>query len=486
MSNLIHCELASDGVLLATIDMPGRTMNVFSTDLMDALDEVLDRVEADPAVRSVVITSAKSSFLAGADLEMVRGFTDSARTFSREQMSDLCGRLGRQFVRLEASPKPWVAAVNGIALGGGLELAMACRERVVTDDPRTQLGVPEVRWGLLPGAGGTQRLPRLAGFDSALELLLGGRPVDPATAVRLGIFARAVPSARLLDEARSVARTLQGQPYDARRKFPRLAQNDVPGTPDTTAEEVALRFGVSTDDFVHYPAYGAIIDSVLRGAWMPLSDATAEEMNQFLRLMFDPVAGCMIRSLFLDRLRAERELASQASGRIEQVNVGQISPERSAWAQALRRIKLPQAFESSLAADTLELVDHEGGRYRIDLRVLDEPAVDVTSTAMILAPDGPYGRVVEIVGSASQAIELAAALGAQLRSLAWRTPGPKSMLQRMRGLDLPGQVLLAGELPAAARDTKFVDVAACLSGVSPAWSGGPMTWQATQPRTASS
>ena len=215
MNDPIRTTLEPGGVLVATIDMPGRTMNVFSADLMDALEALMDRVDADPAVRSVVVTSGKPTFLAGADLVMVRGYCDAARHSSHDQMFEMCGRLGRQFVRLEASAKPWVAAVNGLALGGGLELALACRVRLVADDPRVQLGVPEVRWGLLPGAGGTQRLPRLAGFERAIDLLLSGRSIAPADAVQLGIFARAVPGARLLDEAKAVAEALHGQPYDA-------------------------------------------------------------------------------------------------------------------------------------------------------------------------------------------------------------------------------------------------------------------------------
>jgi len=479
---LIRSNLEADGVLLATIDMPGRSMNVFSADLMDALDALMDRVELDAAVNSVVITSGKSSFLAGADLEMVRGFTESALTFTREQMFELCGRLGRQFVRLEASTKPWVAAVNGIALGGGLELAMACRARIVTDDPRTQLGVPEVRWGLLPGAGGTQRLPRLAGFEPAMELLLTGQPVDPAAAVRLGIFTKAVRASQLLDEARAIARSLHGQPYDAREKFPHLAQIDVPAPAEVSSEAVAEQFGVSSEDFEHYPAYGAIVDSVLRGAWMPLSEATAEEMNQFLRLMFNPVAGRMIRSLFLERLRAERELAAQSGARIDRIAYGRIRPVRQAWVQALARLKLPQSLDAGLPDDTLELVGQAGDRHRLAVRVLDEPVMEFLPGTMVLGPDGPYGRVVEIVGPDSRSTEMAAVLAAQLRSLPWRSPGPKSVLQQMRGLALPEQVRVANASASSSQrpDAAFVDVAACLSGVSPAWSGGPLTWNATQ------
>ncbi|HEX7435135.1 MAG TPA: enoyl-CoA hydratase-related protein, partial [Caldimonas sp.] len=286
MDELIRTTLEPDGVLVATIDMPGRTMNVFSADLMDALDALMDRVDADPSVRSCVVTSGKPTFLAGADLVMVRGFTDEAKHATQARMFELCGRLGRQFVRLEACAKPWVAAVNGIALGGGLELALACRVRLVSDEPRTQLGTPEVRWGLLPGAGGTQRLPRLAGFEPALDLLLTGRSIDPATAVRLGIFARALPPDQLLDAAKATARALHGQPYDVKAKFANLAQADVPAPSEAGARAAAARHGVGDDDYDRYPAYAAIVDSVLQGAHLPLAEANAVEMNQFLRLMF--------------------------------------------------------------------------------------------------------------------------------------------------------------------------------------------------------
>lgn len=476
---LIQTALDADGVLVATIDMPGRSMNVFSTELMDALDALMDRAERDDAVRSVVVTSAKPTFLAGADLVMVRGFTERARRGTHDEMFALCGRLGRQFVRLETSAKPWVAAVNGIALGGGLELALACRVRLVTDDPRTQLGVPEVRWGLLPGAGGTQRLPRLAGFEAGIDLLLSGRSINPADAVQLGIFARQVPVAQLLDEAKAAARAMHGQPCDAQAKFSRLAQADVPAWSEDTARGIALRHGVAEADFALYPAYSAIVDSVLKGARLPLAEATDVEMTQFLRLMFNPVAGNMVRTLFLERLRAERELAAPEGVRIERIGVGAIGASRRAWTDALAKVKLPQAPDSTLPPDTLELVDTQGRHTQVALRVLDEPASagDDGVPVAVLSPAGPYGRVLEIVGADDAAAAAIASFAARLWSLPWRTRGHGSVLQGLRGALAPAQVQAAVRYAAhpGAGDPAFLDVAACLAGVTPAWTGGPLT-----------
>lgn len=469
----ISTELDADGVLLATINMAGRTMNVFSQELMDALDGLMDQVDADAAIKSCVITSGKASFLAGADLAMVRSFCDAARGATHETMFELCGRLGRQFVRLEASTKPYVAAVNGLALGGGLELALACRTRLVADDPRLQLGVPEVRLGLLPGAGGTQRLPRMIGFEPAMDLLLTGRSVDPATAFQLGFVSAVVPAARLLDEAKAAARALVEQPYDVAAKFRHLQQQDVPASGDATGQALAARAGIGADDFERYPAYSAIVDSVLQGARQTLARATTTEMHNFLRLMFSPVAGRMVRTLFLERQRAEREWAPPAGAAVVKLRTGALAP---AWEAALAKLRLLRETSNALAYGLIEVTDGGGAVHRAWARELSDAPKPADAPQLVLAPPGAYGRVIEIVGGSDAAGAALGALATRLWSLPWRTPGPLSRLSQLANQPLPAQAQLAAGW--SDLDGAFIDVAACLAGLAPAWSGGPLTWAA--------
>jgi 3-hydroxyacyl-CoA dehydrogenase/enoyl-CoA hydratase/3-hydroxybutyryl-CoA epimerase len=485
---LITSTLEADGLLLASIDMTDRTMNVFSFALMDALDALMDRVENDDAVQAVVLTSGKSTFLAGADLVMVRGFCSEARTASHARMFEQCGRLGRQFVRLEASPKPWVAAVNGLALGGGLELTMACRARVVTNDPRLQLGLPEIRWGLLPGAGGTQRLPRMVGYEHGMALLLSGRSLSPEEAVRLGLFQQAVAPEQLLDSARQLARSLIGQAYTPADKFPQLALTQVPAYSEATARQVATQFGVSEEDFRLYPANSAIVDSVLKGAHQPLAQATTTEMNEFLRLMFNPVAGRMVRTLFLGRVRAERELAAPEGLKIAQIQLGPLSQAQQAWSDALAKVKIVKTPAPHLPADHIALIDSQGTAHLVHVQSMgDRTNTAGHAVAAVLAPPGPYGRVMEVVGSAdAPAAPAVAALAARMWTLAWPSGSQHSLLQSLQGLSLPAQAACAMQWARQAgnSDVAFADVAACLAGVSPGWSGGPLSWfwdeQATQ------
>jgi 3-hydroxyacyl-CoA dehydrogenase/enoyl-CoA hydratase/3-hydroxybutyryl-CoA epimerase len=493
LTELIQTRLEADGVLVATIDMPGRAMNVFSLDLMNALDALMDEVERNDAIHSVVLTSGKSTFLAGADLVMVKGFTELARTGSEDELFEICGRLGRQFVRLETSPKPWVAAVNGLAMGGGLELAMACRARLIANNPRTQISLPEVRWGLLPGAGGTQRMPRLMGFAPAMSLLLSGRSLNPEEATEGGLFQRLVAPDELLDQARKLARELQGQPFEPATKYRYWAQDNVPEFSAVAAKAVAAQHGVSAADFENYPAHSAIIDSVLLGARQPMAQATAVEMRQFLRLMFNSVAGNMVRTLFLNRQRADKELAPPPDVKIQSVRVGPLNEAAQDWAASLASCKLTQIADANLPVNTLAVEDGAGTVTLVtvcDLKA-DTAAAGRSQPLALLSSKSPYGRVIEIIGADDQASAKLARLALQLGAMPWRTKTGTSILAKLMTAGtsdhdpLAQQSLIAAKLAMQGdiADLEIMDVVACVANITPAYSGGPFNhlWQHQDP-----
>lgn len=303
----IQTELDTDGILVARIDMQGRTMNVFSRAMMDSLEALMAFVASEAAVKGVVLTSGKSAFLAGADLDMIRVFTERAKIDAVPQLNALFGHLGRLFRRLELSPKPYVAAINGLALGGGLEVAMACHARVVLDDEKAvQLGLPEIKLGLLPGAGGTQRLPRLVGTAKGLQMLLVGDPVGPAEALKLKLVDAMVPADQLIATAREIARAMPQPraPWDRHGANFDAAPYDFKSP--TIIAAIAKDVGVSEYQLKHYPAYTAIINCVVGGWNLPLTQACDREMDIFVELMRDPVAGNMVRTLFLNRQKASK------------------------------------------------------------------------------------------------------------------------------------------------------------------------------------
>jgi 3-hydroxyacyl-CoA dehydrogenase/enoyl-CoA hydratase/3-hydroxybutyryl-CoA epimerase len=192
-----------DGVATCFIDVPGEPVNTLSTEMGIELDEILRALQKDPAVSAVVLASGKKDgFIAGARIEVLR----AVRTVAEGEALSRAGQ--KRFDELERFAKPLVAAIHGACLGGGLELALACRWRIATDDRKTQLGLPEVQLGVLPGAGGTQRLPRLIGIAAALDLILTGKSVRARKALKLGLVDEVVPPPILLDLARRRAREL--------------------------------------------------------------------------------------------------------------------------------------------------------------------------------------------------------------------------------------------------------------------------------------
>src|SRR5689334_13513612 len=171
-----------DGVAKLVLNVPGASVNTIGRPVRVELAELLQRVEADPGVRAVILVSGKpDTFIAGADIE------EFAKLSSRDDALRLVSDGQVLIERLASLSKPVVAAIHGTCVGGGLEAALACRYRIATDHPKTALGLPEVQLGIIPAAGGCQRLPRLIGMSKALEIILAGKTVPAARAHRLGM-----------------------------------------------------------------------------------------------------------------------------------------------------------------------------------------------------------------------------------------------------------------------------------------------------------
>jgi enoyl-CoA hydratase len=193
-SNIVF-EPSKDGIVLLTMNRPQK-LNALNAETIGELDDALRRAEADPSVRALILTGAgEKAFVAGADIKELAALDPiGAREFAL--------RGQRVFRRLETMRKPSVAAINGYALGGGLELAMNCTLRVAS--PNAKLGQPEVKLGIIPGYGGTQRLARLVGRGRALEMLLTGEPVDAAEAHRIGLVNHMMPQQELVAFSRGL------------------------------------------------------------------------------------------------------------------------------------------------------------------------------------------------------------------------------------------------------------------------------------------
>src|SRR6516225_4314549 len=203
-------ETDADGIALVTWDTPGRSMNVLDETSVSELEEIVKQTSADAAVKGVIITSGKEALSAGADLSMLEGMSRQyaevlkakGEVAANQMLFDQSRRFSQVFRRIETSGKPWVAAINGLALGGGFELTLSCHYRVAAENPKTRLGLPEIKVGLFPGAGGTQRVPRMVAQQDAMEILLKGNPMDLAKAKALKLVDAVVPPADLIKAAK--------------------------------------------------------------------------------------------------------------------------------------------------------------------------------------------------------------------------------------------------------------------------------------------
>src|SRR5438552_3749003 len=203
-------ETDADGIALVTWDIPGRSMNVLDETTITELNEIVKQTTADPAVKGVVVTSGKEAFSAGADLSMLEGMNrryvallkEKGEVAANQFVFDESRKSSLTFRAIETSGKPWVAAINGLALGGAFELTLSCHHRVAAENPKTRLGLPEVKVGLFPGAGGTQRVPRIVPPQDAMQMLLKGEAVNLAKAKALKLIDAVVPAGDLVKAAK--------------------------------------------------------------------------------------------------------------------------------------------------------------------------------------------------------------------------------------------------------------------------------------------
>ncbi|TDR93370.1 3-hydroxyacyl-CoA dehydrogenase NAD-binding domain-containing protein [Enterovirga rhinocerotis] len=306
-------EIDADGIATATWDMPGRSMNVITPEVMEELSQIVETVAGDDAVKGCVITSGKETFSGGADLTMLQGLGAAYERLREEKGEEEAmrfffeesRRLTLLFRRLETCGKPFAAAVHGICLGGAFELALSCHYRVLSSDDATKVGLPEILVGLFPGAGGTQRVTRLMQTGDALQLLFRGSQTRALMAKNMGLAHEVAPRAEIVEKAKAWIRA-GGKgvaPWDEPKfKAPSGKVYSPAGMMIWPPANAIYRR--ETHD--NYPAAKAILQSVYEGLQLPMDAALRVESRYFAKILRSKEAAMMIRSLFLSKGELEK------------------------------------------------------------------------------------------------------------------------------------------------------------------------------------
>ncbi len=311
MNNTIQYTVDSDGIATLMIDLPGKSMNVLCEEMISDLSACIKKVVADENVKGAIVASAKATFVAGADLtELVTAYDRGVTTQQGYEWSQALSGVLR---KMETCGKPFAVAINGLALGGGLELCLACHYRVMSDHPKAVLGLPEVSIGLLPGAGGTQRLPRLIGTEKSLPVIIQGKKLNPQKALEAGVVHEIAPVDELLDRAKTWLLETPNPiaPWDVKgfrmlggagAMTPKNAQQFMVGT--------SLIAGMTQHN---YPAPIGAISAVYEGCITPIDTGLDIESQYFGELVSGVVARNMMRSLFVNKGAADK-LARRPKG----------------------------------------------------------------------------------------------------------------------------------------------------------------------------
>lgn len=290
---MFHYNKDAENIVTITMDMQGRSANVLNDEFGTLFRETLSKLEADKAnIAGIIITSAKSTFLAGADLDHLYTLTDPKAIF------DMCETLKAGFRKLETIGKPVVAALNGAALGGGYELALSCHRRIALNNPKAQFGLPEVGLGLLPGGGGVIRLSRMLGLQNSLPFLTEGKRLKPADALKSGLIDElANTPEEMMEKAKTwiKANPKAINPWDDKAfkipggdpRNPKVAQM-LPIVPAMTRKKT----------YGNYPAVEAIIATAVEGALVDFDTACRIESRYFTSLATGKVSKNMITAFW--------------------------------------------------------------------------------------------------------------------------------------------------------------------------------------------
>jgi 3-hydroxyacyl-CoA dehydrogenase/enoyl-CoA hydratase/3-hydroxybutyryl-CoA epimerase len=295
-----------DGIALITWDAPGSTMNLIDMTMIAELSAIVEELATDGAVKGVVITSGKDTFCAGADLTMLEGMGRTFAELVKSQGVEVANarlfeesrKLSLLYRRIETCGKPWVAAINGTALGGGFELALACHRRIAADNPKTRVGQPEIKIGLFPGAGGTQRIARLLPPADALQLLLKGDQLRLNRAKAMKLIDAVVPPSDLIRAAKEWIKSGPSAkaPWD-------VDGFKLPGGPVYSKAGMMVFPPANAiyrrETYDNYPAARAIMQVVYEGLQLPMDQALRVESRWFAKILRSPEAAAMIRTLFV-------------------------------------------------------------------------------------------------------------------------------------------------------------------------------------------
>ncbi|MCA9550013.1 MAG: fatty acid oxidation complex subunit alpha FadJ [Myxococcales bacterium] len=301
MTKSITFELREDGVGVFWLDVPDAPQNTLKESFKADMEAAKAELQQSGAKAAVIASKKPGSFLAGADIEAFGKITTADQAATRAK------GLQAELDALEASAIPFVAAIDGACLGGGLELALACHARVASDDKKTKLGLPEVQLGLLPAGGGTQRLPRTVGLEAALDMMLTGKQIDGRRAKKIGLVEEVVPPSILVDAAAQVALRLA-----ADKREPTLAERVAELTDAKALRELALAKNPAGRKVVfdqaektlkrkageHYPAPYEILRVTRVGLEKGIKKGLAAEAEAFGRLMMTDVSRRLVEIFF--------------------------------------------------------------------------------------------------------------------------------------------------------------------------------------------